>query len=136
MPRFKYADAFENCSEDCPPTNAIKIERVGFRFVFNPIDADSFEIPARRDPDRFAATPSCPQCGLSMFLSAEMAAEFFERKKRKHPRFAELLGDHLAEIALMPDCGVQTEADEDGHFALYEYESVDLASIAVMIGPL
>jgi hypothetical protein len=125
-----------NGIDNCPPDDAVPRERVGFRFVFDPIDSRSFEIPAERDTDRFASTPTCRQCGLSMFLTADLARSFFRRKSRKHKKFGELLGDHLAKIALTIDHGVQTDADEDGHFAFYEYEGADLALVTVMVGPL
>lgn len=112
------------------------MERIGYRFVFDPIDARSFEIPAQRDTDRWEDNPTCPQCALSMYTTIEAAKAAFRKLLEKHPKIAGLLGGHIAEVGLLPAHGVQTNPNSLGHFALHEYDGVDLVPIAVPRGSL
>jgi hypothetical protein len=135
-PKYKHADTYLRGLDDCPPNNARPTESIGFRFVFNPIDGQSFLIPAERDTERFEEDPTCPQCGLSMYTTLEEAKAAFKRLIDKIPQIGTLLGDHVAEVKLSREHGVQTEPNTLGHFALYEYEGADLVSVATLKGPL
>ena len=137
VPSYKYADKFARCPDDCPPDGLTERDKSGFHFVFDRLeDPRCFRIPADRDPARFEETPECAQCALSMFSTEGLARAFYSRKLGKHRKFAILLGTHLAEVSLTRTHGKQTEENGEGHFALFEYEGVDLRSCAQMLGPL
>jgi hypothetical protein len=136
VPKFKHSDGYLHDILDCPPTNAKEIARTGFHFVSDPVDSQSFLIPAERDTERFEESPSCPQCGLSMYTRADRAKAAFKKLLNKHRQIGIVLGDHIGEIGLLPEHGVQTDPDRSGHFALYEYDGVYLAAIAVLGGLL
>jgi len=71
-----------------------------------------------------------------MYTTADKAKAAFKKLIGKYPQIAGLLGGHFAEIRLLKEHGVQTNPNIDGHFALHEYDGVDLVSIAVLRGPL
>jgi hypothetical protein len=136
VPKFKYATTFLTKVKDCPPPQAIEAERIAFRFVSNPIDQSSFEVNAKLIPDRFAESPCCSACGLSMFTTEDEARIFFAKMAEKFRNFRKRSGGHLAEIALTKAHGVQTKPTKNGHFDLHEYVGVNLIPVAKAKGPL
>lgn len=136
VPAFKYAACFNGIEEQCPPADAKEAAQTAFRFVCNPIIKEDFDSPAVRDPSRFEDKPCCEQWGLSMWTSEDSARARFAKLLAKQPLIRAKLGTHLAQIALKPEHGVQTVPQKNGHFALHEYENVNLISIAVVKSPL
>jgi hypothetical protein len=71
-----------------------------------------------------------------MFETEEQARAAFAKYERDFKNFRIRNGDHLGEIALKKNHGVQTDSDEEGHFDLHEYAGVDLIPLVVLRGQL
>lgn len=136
MPEFKYVALLDDLPDECPPSQAEPTARLAFRFVFDPLDMRSFEVFATRRPAQFATDPCCSHCALSMFATEEHARAKFAKLMAIRKNIGKLIGDHLAEVTLAEEHGVQTAPNTDGHFDLHEYANVDLAPVTIMIGPL
>ncbi len=138
MPAYKYDTLHgqvPDSEKPCPPRQANEAERVGFHFVFVPVDARSFEVFAPRK-NRFGENGCCSDCAVSMFETEEQARAAFAKYERDFKNFRIRNGDHLGEIALKKNHGVQTDSDEEGHFDLHEYAGVDLIPLVVLRGQL
>lgn len=131
---FKYAQSLVDFS-DCPPASARRLERIGFRFVWNPVDSKSFS-PVALQPRANRRPLSCSSFGLSMFVSAAQARARFASLEAKVHGAREKFGDHLAAVELMPEHGLQTLEDLNGHFDLHEFVGVDLPQVARIVEKL
>lgn len=93
---------------------------MAYRFVFNPMDAESFK-PVAQLPPRLGSdvTLCCSDWGLSMFESAAKAKKKFAKLVSQHPLLRKRLGTHLAEATLSAAHGICTEPTSSGHFDLH-----------------
>ncbi len=135
MPAFKYATYIARVAE-CPPTSATEGTRRAYRFVFNPVDAESFKPTAISVPKRFEKKPCCTDCAVSLYESEEDARDAFAELLENHSKIREKVGDSLGMFNVLPEHGPHTAPDHTGHFDLFEYVNVDLAAVTSVVGTL
>ena len=134
---LKYASHLSTTSDTCPPPDALQRSQTCYRWVKDPLDGTSFVPPALMagHPAASERTPKCTEFGLSMFETATHARTAYARITKRHPRFAERVGTHLAELKIELTHGVQSKARK-GHFDLHEFDGVDLCKVATVVGLL
>jgi len=132
---MKYADHMANLSGDCPPRSAYEANATCFRFVWNPIGPESF-VPVAFMPSGVGRRPTCKAMALSMFATEMQARARIRELELTNPQVRKRLGDHLAEVRLTPEHGLQTTPDTNGHFSLYEYAGADLPNASQVVGAL
>lgn len=114
----------------CPPKSS-KVNNMGYRFVKTPVNKDSFLPQAMLMPNRFVSANNYKKCSswaLSMFLSEQQAVDFFKKLETTVKNLRKTMGDHVAELQLNATHGLQTKADQKGHFDLHEFNGVDLTT--------
>ncbi|NAX47903.1 hypothetical protein CAG70_13020 [Photobacterium halotolerans] len=117
---------------NCPPTNGVSKNTTAYRFVFNPVNSDSFIPPGKQNPARLQQNNTqhkqCSLLALSMFKSCIDAENHFDLLKKKIPNIGKLIGEHLAEGNVMATDGIQTKPNSKGHFDFFEGVNADLPS--------
>lgn len=132
---LKYASEFKSIT-DCPPPAAAARDGSAWRFVFDPVNEDSF-IPAALQPSRPAGKATCcSEWGLSMFTSETKATKRFQELVKSVPNIRKRIGTHLAKGNLTSDCGLCTEAGSNGHFDLHPEKGADLPARFSIVGEL
>jgi len=125
---------------DCPAKSWKSVNRIAYRICSTSLPNINW-IPRHqvmqflKDPPKKIDKPSeaCAHyCGLSLFEDFEMAVAVYKRfppnmiVKRKL--------DHLAQINILETMGVVSKTNlENSHFALFEFENVDLDKIEVKL---
>ena len=135
--RLKYQDKLSGLA-DCPPSDCAERHAPLFRFVRQNLqDARNFQPPAVQNPARkfLGDAACCSSYALSFFETPEAARSRYDGIKRRHPGIHELLGTHLAEVAIQQEDGLLTMA-KSRHVDLHEYEGVDLVPRARVVAQL
>lgn len=127
---------------NCPDNRCKEVNIDGYRWTYADIKNELNFIPAaivdqrNNRPRRFNSEDdymNCSYCGLSMFISSEMAKNKFTNFP-KH--IQNLLGyTHLSKGKLT-DAGKASKPDESGHFDLFEFENIDLSKSFKIIDTL
>lgn len=127
--RYKYQDKLDGI-DNCPAAHfRPRVIQASFRYVFADNTSGSFLPVLARSPERALKWDDTTRCGgwaLSFFASADSARVHFESLRRNNPRIHKTLGDRIAVGSLARDDGVSSEAEQNGHFELHEYEGVKL----------
>lgn len=126
---------------DCPPSDLKGRNITAYRFVFSPIDnKDNFKPQSVKaeeaNPPRLLKlkneAEACKSyCALSMF-EEKVKAELFW----KSVPFRFKLGSHIAEGSITDEMGLCSSCDENTHFAMFEFELVNLVNSFAIIGQL
>ncbi len=136
---LKYAAHLSGLAS-CPPAGSDEQDRVAYRFVNNPITARDMEPPFILKPERRNSAIKDDDCcsgyGLSMFVTAMQAENFFRKWQNKNRNFGKLVGDHIAEGQLKRGHGKQTATRPDGHFDLHEYAGTSLLTVFKIVRAL
>lgn len=117
--------------KDCPPKSNVETKNKGYRFIRTPTNHSSFLPVALINPKRFMNASDAKKCSswaLSMFISEQQATNFFKKLEITVKNARKTLGDHVAELDLTVNHGLQTNADQNGHFDLHEFCGVDLSN--------
>lgn len=115
---------------NCPPTVAEATAVVVFRFFFEDLEhANNYQPPCKIKPDRKWKTDAdrCDGFGLSMFYNEEDAESYFKVRHTMSPNIGKKIGDCMAKGNLQPSDGWLTDADQEGHFSLFEADSCNLS---------
>lgn len=121
----------ELCSiANCPSPSCTNDRRKAYRFVFNPINTDSFLPQGIKKPSRghkeISDDEKCSLLALSMFISEKAACKRYEELRKKIKNIGKTLGSHLAEGVIQPHHGVMSQPNSKGHFDFFESSGVDL----------
>lgn len=122
---LKYHSKIKSIS-DCPPAAAKAVDRVSWRFVYDPVADSSFVPRAERDATREGL---CAGWALSMFDTRAQALAFFAGMSKKSKNLKLYLGTHLAKGQLTAQVGISTPSDPKGHFGLHPNNAVSLPGI-------
>jgi len=128
---MKYTNQLAGLS-NCPPSNSAYLYKTAYRFVFEPLAADSFIPQGIKSPSRISNPNNppdtrCSLLALSMFISESTAVERFQELKKQFKNIEKSLGTHLAMGTLNANDGLQYAANAEGHFDFHENASADLA---------
>ncbi|PSW69482.1 hypothetical protein C9J41_21095 [Photobacterium sp. GB-50] len=114
----------------CPPRDCTREMRDSYRFVFDPLDQNSFLPQGKKDPQRVNKEEDnkkkCSLLGLSMFESENDACAHYKRLKKFIKNIDKTIGSHLAKGKIKPQHGCITKPNKNGHFDLFESAGVDL----------
>ena len=113
---------------DCPCKDAMNINTITYRWVYDDITNEANFIPSGiRNPRKFPPgriENKCNQFALSMFETEEQGIKYFHSFK---PRLRRKLGyTHIAKGYVNHNDGLANPSDEQGHFGFHEYEKVEL----------
>lgn len=123
--------------DNCPDKECRERARDGYRWIHSEASHEDF-LPivllsgvTRRPIDSTDMEVQCISWGLSFFDSAEEAKTKFSQiisryPPRKRSSYIAQKGDWIALIQLVPRHGKSSLSNKEGHFTLFEYESVDL----------
>jgi hypothetical protein len=126
---FKYQKAFDKHKlTGCPPSGYEPLGTIAFCFVSQALDDPNNFLPALLiQPARVNSVndlaSKCAGFGLSLFQSPQGAkAKFEEMMEKTRGNFSNLVGDHLAGIALNKEDGIgsQPNMDNFSHFTFHE----------------
>lgn len=121
--------------KNCPPANVVGRSGSAYRFVFQPLDANSF-VPVALIPSRQSdRPPCCSSWGISLFDTQRSAMERFKALAAQFPNIKKRLGSHIAEGALTPALGVCT-TPKSGHFDLHPEKGAVLHPHFRIVGKL
>jgi hypothetical protein len=120
----QYLDKIENC----PASICIEIETKCYRWVHDPVNEKDF-YPIQRTNQRVFddSDKECMSWGLSLHLSLISSKEAYLKEYNKRLResarrsFKQSKGEYIAELNLKKEDGIQSEANNFGHFTFYEY---------------
>ena len=115
----------------CPAENFIEKETNAYRWVFEEIEDERNFMPQYlKQPKRFNTKPPkviCQSLGISLYHTKEHARKKFLFLKRQLTEKAyEYLGTKIAEGQIKPIFGLTNDANEEGHFTHYPYETIEL----------
>lgn len=124
--KYKEIDQIPNC----PPKNSKSLTQTAYRFVFEPIDLESFKPQGFKKPARVANASKpdkkCSLMALSMYTSRQAAISAYEYFANNVPKIKNTIGTHLAEGLISDQDGLQTEPDETSHFDFFEKDGSDI----------
>jgi hypothetical protein len=134
--RFKYA-ANINAIPGCPAADQGLLDRVMYRWVFDPLDAATHFLPhAVRFPDKPQFAKNCKGWAISLFVSAEAAREVYRSVTGQFPKQRDVRGTHLAMGHVAAAQGIAYQTGHPGHVSFFEYAHVSIGSSFQMVGPL
>ena len=133
--KLKYSDCL-SLIPNCPPTHALSVDRVAYRFVHETVAHEkSFVPPAILKPARvFPEDQRCDALALSMFTSRDNAIAVYTELVKIVKNIRKTIGSHLAEGNINATHGLATPVEGNGHFNLFAAESAEFTtcfSIAV-----
>lgn len=139
--RFKYQEAFDALDCQCPEDHCAQLEAAAvlFRFVHDDVpQARSFLPNAVCDPKRKFKDDrdTCENYALSLFGTASQARTAHQGLVARHPKIGKKIGDRLASVEILPDDGVLSPSDPEGHRDLYEAANANIYPRARSAGVL
>jgi hypothetical protein len=109
----------------------------GYRLMHWPAIDDDFKPLAALPRCSAARKKRCSSLALSLFVSPETARAMIARNltdRGVDP--TGWLGDQLGVVEIVEDDGLISEPNDDGHFALHEFEGISLLERVAHLGPL
>ncbi|HFA51968.1 MAG TPA: hypothetical protein ENJ95_23370 [Bacteroidetes bacterium] len=123
--QFKYAEQLKKL-HGCPPSDYKETQRSAYRFIKeDSLHPDNFTPVSILKPNRCFKNEksACAALGLSMFENKDKAKQFFRQRVRKFPRFAKIVGNHLATLNVEIKDGIASKPEKlnFGHITFHEY---------------
>lgn len=124
----------------CPPGNAKADDRMGWRFVWNPLTLESAQPVATRNRKRFLSKPPYVQCSawaLSVYDSEDAGRKAFAAYASSFPNFRKDAGDHIASFDIQKSDGVCTPPNhKNGHYDFHPFSGIDVLGKLTIEGSL
>lgn len=127
---WKYSKEIDSI-RNCPPEKTEAPQTTAYRFVHSDITDERNFLPVAilKPKRRFEiGYQQCISLSLSLFQSAEQAKFKYTNLKKAFRNIHKSIGTHLAKGEITPDDGSITEANNEGHFSLFESTDADFAS--------
>lgn len=139
MPLLAYADDIINIvpPAQCPPANATDTGRTCFRYVFIPMNGESFIPVGKKNPRRMHGKDSeivCSMLALSMFDTDKQARDRYKFIKKSISNIGKCLGTHLATGTLQDGDGLSTPSQVNGHFDFHPGKGLVVHSRFAVVG--
>lgn len=129
-------DVLKEQGIQCPPADATPVTKTAWRWVFNPISEACICPQAVRNPRRLIQAKDvetkCSCWALSMHESLKASISAFQAVERMFPRARKILGNHIATVNILPEHGLCTSIDCNGHFDFHPYATADVAGILTL----
>lgn len=131
--KYKYQNViqvFDPGCKNCPPVDSAERRLTAYRWTKNPVTAECIRPPGILKPGRIerahGKSKKCKLVGLSLHRTQDESAAAYKALSQTVSMMAEVFGDHIAEVHLLPTHGRSSAPNSSGHFDFYEYAGVDL----------